>query len=149
MDTRLNALLVAALCATSMSAATLATDPTPRDQPPDDRLELVGAGWSYGFCAGFCRADLQIEGDRLVVEGRVTLFSEPMWTNTGRLTEAGHDELERSLDGVEQASLEAMYGCPDCAAGGAAHVQLRQGAPPPATRCPWRTRHRSWPRPMP
>lgn len=75
------------------------------------------------MCSGLCNTDLTIDG----ADVTITLGS---WQDTssqsavGRLTTEGGAELaavQSELDGVH---LEATYGCPDCADGGSAWVQV-------------------------
>lgn len=84
---------------------------------------LVGAGWSFGFCLGYCRADLAVEGNDLVLTGSDREV-ETLYANRGTLTSGGVAALEDSLGALEDVSFEAVYGCPDCADGGAAYLEL-------------------------
>lgn len=91
-------------------------------------VSLVGAGWSFGMCGGYCNADLAVEGERLVLTGRSRASEEPLYVNRGALTAVALERIgavEERLSGVE---LDSVYGCPDCADGGAAYLMLaRQG----------------------
>jgi len=89
--------------------------------------KLVGAGWSFGMCLGPCRADLEIEGTRVVLSGRDNMSDVPLFVNTGMLTALGQDRLGAALAGLDVGDLEALYGCPDCADGGAAYLAFSQG----------------------
>jgi hypothetical protein len=85
---------------------------------------LLGAGWSFGMCMGYCRADLVVEGDLLVLTGRDQAGNFTLFTNSGSLTSAGRDRLDRAVAALAGVPLEEVYGCPDCADGGAAYLTL-------------------------
>lgn len=92
-----------------------------------DEPALVGAGWSFGFCLGYCAADLVMDGDEIVVTGRGPADEEPLYVNRGSLTDEGRDRLDEALAALEGVELEPVYGCPDCADGGAAHLDILRG----------------------
>jgi hypothetical protein len=105
-------------------------------------LSLGGAGWSFGMCLGFCHADLVVDGDDLVLVGRDRELEVPLFENRGSLTAEGRAALDAALAALGDAVLEPVYGCPDCADGGASYLTLvrdgqasrhdmEHGAPPP------------------
>ena len=85
---------------------------------------LTGAGWSFGMCLGYCAADVRLDGDDVVVAGRDRDAADPLYENRGTLTEQGRERLDAALAGLVAGELEAVYGCPDCADGGAAYLEL-------------------------
>ena len=91
-----------------------------------DELALIGAGWSFGMCLGYCNADLVIEDDRVSLTGSGHEPGKSLFVNSGSLTAKGQELLSDVLKGVDVASLEATYGCPDCADGGAAYLTISQ-----------------------
>ena len=94
-----------------------------------DEPALLGSGWSYGFCGGYCMADLAIEEDALTLEGRGRADDKPLYVNHGSLTASGQAQLDAALAELAGVPLEPVYGCPDCADGGAAHLELaREGS---------------------
>jgi hypothetical protein len=93
-------------------------------RPDASGTRLVAAGWSYGMCAGYCRADLIVIGQRLYMQGSDNRPDEPIFVNLGTLTDVGAVQLSAALASVDPASLKDIYGCPDCADGGAAYVGL-------------------------
>jgi hypothetical protein len=104
---------------------------------------LAGAGTSFGMCAGTCVRDLRVEGAGLTLRGHEHMLAEPVFTNRGQLTVDGQAAVDAAVAGIEPDELEAVYGCPDCADGGAAWVRLERadgvsehvmefGAPPEA-----------------
>jgi hypothetical protein len=98
-----------------------------------DYPQITAAGKSFGMCAGECDFRLAIDTydpDAPSACHAVTLEicgwgPEPCpRTNTGVLTPEGHrlsHELAKGLVGVK---LDEVYGCPDCADGGASSVTL-------------------------
>jgi hypothetical protein len=92
--------------------------------PSPDGSSLMGAGWSFGMCAGFCAADLVVGGHRVVLSGTDHRPQGHLFENEGALTPAGRDRLDAALADLGDATLEPTYGCPDCADGGAAYLTI-------------------------
>jgi hypothetical protein len=93
-------------------------------QTEDGPPELVAAGWSFGMCLGYCRADLISVDDRLKLQIRDNATDTPILVNHGTLTPTGAAELSAAIEDIDTATLQEAYGCPDCADGGAAYVGL-------------------------
>jgi hypothetical protein len=98
--------------------------------PGPESDSLLGAGWSFGMCMGYCNADLVISSDGSLIltasdrAGNVVLFSNP-----GSLTDTGHERIAAEVAELAGVPLQEVYGCPDCADGGAAYLALsRNGA---------------------
>jgi hypothetical protein len=87
---------------------------------------LVAAGWSFGFCLEYCYADLAIEGDDLILTGRDRPDEDPIFVNRGTLTPEGRALLDAAIAELEGVALEPVYGCPDCADGGAFYIELHR-----------------------
>jgi hypothetical protein len=85
---------------------------------------LVGAGWSFGMCIGYCLADLVLEGDRVVLSGGDNMADTLLFVNEGTLTPEARSRIAAALEALGDAPLEPSYGCPDCADGGAAYLAL-------------------------
>ncbi len=85
---------------------------------------LSGGGWSFGMCLGYCAADLRLDADDIVVSGRDREEAAPLYENRGTLTEQGREQLDEALAGLVAGELDPVYGCPDCADGGAAYLEL-------------------------
>lgn len=116
----------------------------PRDMGSDDRLtrtmrsvvepasagaSLVGAGWSFGMCGGICIADLTIETSQATLTESSRESDEPRFVNRGALTHLARTRIDSAADRLDGVVLEPVYGCPDCADGGAAYLVLeRHGA---------------------
>lgn len=97
----------------------------PTDPQPSPRLE--SAGWSFGLCAGPCHGELTLSGSELSYRITDRPGNQVFVTTSGRLTAAGGARLTGLVDALP-AVLEARYGCPDCADGGAATVTVDAGA---------------------
>jgi uncharacterized protein YdeI (BOF family) len=87
---------------------------------------LVGAGWSFGMCLGFCNADLAVHGQALVLTARDREASEPLFSNGGTLTGEGQMLIDAAVQRLSGVSLDSVYGCPDCADGGAAYLMMER-----------------------
>jgi hypothetical protein len=94
------------------------------------------------MCAGLCRADLEVDGDLLILRGSDTSGTEQLFENRGDFTPTGREHLDAALAALGDTPLEDRYGCPDCADGGASYVTLLRdgrtthhdmefGSPPP------------------
>ena len=92
------------------------------EEPAAGRVSLVGAGWSFGMCGGYCTADLvSIDGSLTLVGGGWT-SDEPLYENRGTLTAEGQGLISAAAEKLRSVPLESVYGCPDCADGGAAYL---------------------------
>ena len=93
---------------------------------PASGMTLVGAGWSFGMCGGYCSTDLAVGVQKLVLTGGSHMTDEPLYVNRGAVTALGQRRIAAALEGVNALELEPVYGCPDCADGGAAYLTLMQ-----------------------
>ena len=92
--------------------------------PDSGAPSLVGAGWSFGHCVGYCVADLVIDGGDVSLTGRDPAGGPVLFSNRGSLTPEGRTRLAEALATLGSASLDPVYGCPDCADGGAVYLDL-------------------------
>jgi hypothetical protein len=83
--------------------------------------QLSGAGWSFGMCAGTCRADLVLDDDHLILTGS-DRAGAPLIETQASLTVDGRAALDSALATLGDTPLEPQYGCPDCADGGASYL---------------------------
>lgn len=88
---------------------------------------LAGAGWSFGFCLGYCMADLVIAADELTVTGQDREATALLYVNRGTLTAEGRARLDAALAALDGVVLDPVYGCPDCTDGGAAYLDIARG----------------------
>jgi hypothetical protein len=68
-----------------------------------------------------------IEGHEVSLTGGGRAAEEPLYKNLGTLTSDGQARLRAALATLGRASLDPVYGCPDCADGGAAYLELARG----------------------
>lgn len=87
-------------------------------------VSLLGAGWSFGMCLGLCNADLVVQEEGLVLTARDRENEEPLYENRGSLTEKGLERIGAAVDRLSGVALDPVYGCPDCADGGAFYLEL-------------------------
>ena len=88
---------------------------------------LVGAGWSFGMCMGYCSVDLVIGSDgSVVLTGTDRTRNVTLFTNSGSLASVGRERIDGAVAGLAGVPLQDVYGCPDCADGGAAYLTLSQ-----------------------
>lgn len=124
--------LVASACgddsSTTAQPTTTTTDTTTTEGPtttdaPGPVPTIVGGGSSFGECGGLCVSELRIEGAEVSLERRSWDRSLQV-VATGTLSDDARGQvamIERALAGVD---LDSTYGCPDCADGGAAWIDL-------------------------
>ncbi len=93
-------------------------------EPASGDVSLVGAGWSFGMCGGYCNADLVVEGEGLVLTGRSRMSEELLYVNRGALTAVALERIGAAVEKLNGVVLDPVYGCPDCADGGAAYLML-------------------------
>lgn len=93
-------------------------------EPGPAGASLGGAGRSFGMCMGYCSADLVIDGDSLALTGRQHMVDDPLFVNHGALTTSAQERIAAALSSLEGVVLEPVYGCPDCADGGAAYLTI-------------------------
>jgi hypothetical protein len=127
----LAALAVAGLLLAPACASNEVTNPTPTNR-------VTKAGWSFGFCLGACRGDLSIDADRLDYRMRDRAGEETLLANAGSLTDSGRARLAELATALGATPLQDVYGCPDCADGGAAYLELQRPAGLSTTRYEYR-----------
>ena len=88
------------------------------DVPPPVTLIFEG-GWSFGHCAGLCWASAALSSDGSLDYTMGSWTKTDSWDLSTAMTETGFAELSGLLDAVDVPALDPVYGCPDCADGGA------------------------------
>jgi hypothetical protein len=112
------------------------------DLTSDVETTLSGGGTSFGMCWGACKQVFSIFN--LEVHYLASGWDDAVYSDvTATLTVLGATQAKQVAVDLLEVSLDDVYGCPDCADGGAAHAQLlRKGTeskhaypfngPPPA-----------------
>ena len=81
-------------------------------------------GTSFGMCAGYCREDLAIDSARATLTRSSWRSELPTLTNDRALSDSALLQLMQHVDVDVIRSLQEVYGCPDCADGGAEYVEI-------------------------
>lgn len=98
---------------------------------------VLGGVRAFGFCADGCVSTLNIDASPLDVAGACDVVTVEVCDGgqinctqaSGTLSAAGHDEARQVARALAGVTLDTVYGCPDCADGGASTVRLvRQGS---------------------
>jgi hypothetical protein len=89
-----------------------------QDTLTSSSARIVEAGWSFGFCLGPCRGELDLDGDAIALRVTDRTGNQVIAQNRGRLTSQGSARLAGVAASLPEELLET-YGCPDCADGGA------------------------------
>lgn len=100
----------------------------PRPEGAPEGLVLFG-GTSFGECLGYCITELVVS-DRtavLVYSGWEIRQALPDIRHERRLTAAERAALDRAFDRAALRRADDVYGCPDCADGGAEWVGAAEG----------------------
>lgn len=91
------------------------------------------SGESFGFCIGKCYKEITIKGDAvelLVIErvGRTGVaHKDPIETKyTDKLSASDLQAIEKEINLSKFTALNEVYGCPDCADGGAEWIEVLQ-----------------------
>jgi hypothetical protein len=79
-------------------------------------------GTSFGMCVGVCERTITIDGTMVSFVG--VDRDGPTFESVGELTAAGIEAFLTATDRLDVSALEATYGCPDCADGGATHATV-------------------------
>lgn len=88
---------------------------------------VIRGGTSFGMCHGLCATELRIDGTEAVfVQKSRDPGTRPV-TRTLQLDEAEWRALEAAAARAAFEGLQEVYGCPDCADGGAEWVEVSWG----------------------
>ena len=88
---------------------------------------VIRYGTSFGMCAGYCREDLQIDGSQIKLTRQSWDPRQPAQVAEQAISEDAWRKLQATLNGVAMAEMDSVYGCPDCADGGAEWVEIETG----------------------
>jgi hypothetical protein len=95
--------------------------------PEQNDSAVVGAGWQFGECGGYCQGTLSINLGAATLEVLSWNDAEPALVSTGTLSAAARTELATISADLESQALAETYGCPDCDDGGAAWIDYLRG----------------------
>lgn len=116
--------LGAAACGDATTDVGTPTTTAPGDPAPAGPVpQIVGGGYSFGECSELCVGELQISGTEVRIERRSWDRSLSV-VATGRLSDDARNRLDTMQAALSGTPLDDVYGCPDCADGGAAWIDL-------------------------
>jgi hypothetical protein len=106
-----------------LAAAALSACHYPID--PDLQSGTVRWGTSFGMCVGYCRQELSIVSTQLQLT-RTSWDAQhnPPRVDQQNFQDADWRQLLAKVDADKIRGLNDVYGCPDCADGGAEWVEL-------------------------
>jgi hypothetical protein len=113
-------------CAPDRSGGDDDTDPGPGPDP----FPALAAGWSFGECWGRCNGTLSVTVGGAITyeipdyERYVVLHAE------GQLDDGAMGDLRQLYAAIPREGLQSVYGCPDCADGGAEFISFGDGLAP-------------------
>lgn len=108
------------------------------DSPPDTvNLPDLRYGWSFGKCWGECRGDLYVSPDGDLAFQTTGWENETYLDITGTIHGGSLDAIDEAYAALDREALEAQYGCPDCADGGAEHIYFFDDLDPPSSVFEW------------
>lgn len=90
---------------------------------PSTTVRIDEAGWSFGFCLGPCRGELQLDDTGLTYRVTDRTGGQQFAANRGSLTSQGKATLDSLASALPESLLET-YGCPDCADAGAGFLVI-------------------------
>jgi hypothetical protein len=95
--------------------------------PSDLLMEdaVIRWGTSFGMCGGYCLEEIEIDGLVVRFTRRGWVPSQlPVQTEERTISEAERRDLLRNIAAAGIDGLNEVYGCPDCADGGAEWIEL-------------------------
>lgn len=99
-------------------------------QPPSSDLPELASGWYFGECWGECQGRLELAADGSFTFESFGWEGEVYLSVQGSLTDDTEADIAEAWAALDRGSLEAVYGCPDCADGGGEFVELAGGVGP-------------------
>lgn len=91
---------------------------------PEDKVALR-SGTSFGMCVGYCSTELVIRDDVASFTRTSRSPSQyPAQAQSVSLTEAEAEALRAAVASSSLLLLKNVYGCPDCADGGAEWLEI-------------------------
>ena len=87
---------------------------------------VIRSGESFGFCAGYCRHELELDGTAIRFKALPGLGGPQPAERfyEGELDQELWNELLKALNETTVRQLDDVIGCPDCADGGAEWIEI-------------------------
>ena len=109
-------------------------DDSSADDDDDKPVTLAfEGGWSFGHCAGLCWGNAALFSDGALDYVLGSWTDTDSWDLSTTMTASGFTELGALIDAVDSSSLDPVYGCPDCADGGAKEMTWHDTVGPATT----------------
>ena len=90
-----------------------------------DETVVLRSGTSFGMCVGYCVTELVVhEADVSLTRTSRDPAKYPAATQSLRLTASELEALRSAIASSDLRSSRSVYGCPDCADGGAEWVEV-------------------------
>lgn len=89
---------------------------------------VLRSGTSFGECIGYCRQEIEIgPSDIVVTESSWAPGQLPNRVTRVPIAPAEWSELLQLVEDNDLRGLKEVYGCPDCADGGAEFIEVQEG----------------------
>lgn len=100
-----------------------------KDNPDTNikNLEYVEYGTSFGECIGFCKGSLTLTSEKITCIKSSWDTLKPIIVSRANDIEDWQN-IKSKVNLVIFFSLDSVYGCPDCADGGAEWVRIKSGS---------------------
>ena len=92
---------------------------------PEAENAVLRWGTSFGMCAGYCREDLAVDSMHVRLTRSAWRAELPQSVAQRPFDGDSLARLLRAIDIDALRALQPVYGCPDCADGGAEYVELQ------------------------
>ena len=99
-------------------------------EPPPVDFPAMSASWSFGECWGACSGTLTVSVLGALVYDAPDYESYTGHHAEGQLDSGAMGDLGQAYGAIPRESLQAVYGCPDCADGGAEVLGWEDGITP-------------------
>lgn len=107
----------------------------PVNDRPDTPLKkesaniILKSGTSFGMCVGYCRVEIEIKDTG--VKFTKSSWNDPAYPTVTISESISGEQSDRLLQLIDIDKLETIkdvYGCPDCADGGAEWIEVEKGS---------------------
>lgn len=120
--------MIARLLVGGLIVATTACGGSPFSAVNGSEDLVLRSGTSFGECIGYCRHEIEIDPTEIVVtESSWSPGQLPTRVTRATITPAEWSELVELVGQYDLRGLEEVYGCPDCADGGAEWIEVQKG----------------------
>ena len=91
----------------------------------DDNQIVLKSGTSFGMCGGYCKNEIQLTKQEVIYKkSGWDSINYPAKTFRGMISRTEWDSLLDAVNIAALRKLDDVYGCPDCADGGAEWIEV-------------------------